>query len=92
MRNFNAPRSLYRWQRGLLLLSLPRRLIAGHFGDVLPGRADEGASNPVGHARSCQLSGPLNHLLVLGSDTDEEGGRVAPFRCLAHRLKRIAIR
>jgi len=25
---FDAPRPLYRWQLGLLLLSLPRRLIA----------------------------------------------------------------
>jgi hypothetical protein len=29
---------------------------------------------------------------VLGGDADEEGGGVAPFRCLVHVLERIAIR
>jgi hypothetical protein len=92
MRSYNAPRPPYRWQLGLLLLSLPRRFIAGRFRDVLPGGADELVPYPVGHARPRQLGGPLNHLLMLRGDADEEGGGVAPFRCLAHGLKRIAIR
>ena len=37
MRSFNAPRPPFRWQLGLLLLSLPRRFIPGRFRDLPPG-------------------------------------------------------
>jgi hypothetical protein len=36
-----SPRSLYRWQLGLLLSGLPRRLIAGRFGDLTPRGPDD---------------------------------------------------
>ena len=45
MASFNAPRPLYRWQRGLLLLSLPRRLIAACLSDFAPGGPDQPLSS-----------------------------------------------
>ena len=36
-----VPRPLFRWQLGLLFLSLPRRLIAGRFGDLPPSGPDD---------------------------------------------------
>lgn len=35
-KHFDAPRALYRWQLGLLLLSLPRRFIPGGLCDLAP--------------------------------------------------------
>lgn len=43
-----------RWQLGLLLLSLPRRLIPGCFGNLPPGGFDDPLPEPVGHAHACQ--------------------------------------
>jgi hypothetical protein len=41
MRDFKAPRPPYRWQLGLLLLGLPRRLIPCGLRDLPPGGADD---------------------------------------------------
>lgn len=40
MDHFIGPRPLYRWQLGLLLLSLPRRLIPRGLSDLPAGGAD----------------------------------------------------
>jgi len=37
----DAPRPLYRWQLGLLALSLPRRLIPRRLCDLPPGSAND---------------------------------------------------
>jgi hypothetical protein len=65
---FSRPssRPLYRWQLGLLLLGLPRRLIPRGFRDLPPGRANEPVSYPVGQARPGQLGCLPDQLLVLG--------------------------
>lgn len=77
-----SPRSRFRWQLGLLLLSLPRRLIPRSFRDLAPCVADEPVPYPVGQARPRQLGGLPNQLLVLGDQTDMQGGRVPPLRRL----------
>ena len=41
MDHFNGPRPLYRWQLGLLLPGLPRRLISSGLCDLSPGGADD---------------------------------------------------
>jgi hypothetical protein len=41
MAHFNATRPPYRWQLGLLLLSLPRRFIPGSLPDLAPRSADD---------------------------------------------------
>ena len=41
---FYGPRPLYRWQRGLLLLSLPRRLIPRGLRDLAARSADDALS------------------------------------------------
>jgi hypothetical protein len=72
MAHFNDPRPLYRWQLGLLLLSLPRRFIPAHLCDFPPGRADQSVPYPVGQTGPGQLGSLPNQTLVLGSDTDEQ--------------------
>jgi hypothetical protein len=37
----DVPRPLYRWQLGLLALSLPRRLIPGRLRDLAPSSTDD---------------------------------------------------
>jgi len=44
--HFNAPRPPYRWQRGLLLLSLPRGLIAGELRELAASGADQRSAYP----------------------------------------------
>lgn len=75
MRNVSspAPRPPYRWQRGLLLLCLPRRFIACGFRDLPPGGADQPVPYPVGQAGPRQLGGLPDQLLVLGGDPDVQG-------------------
>lgn len=70
MVHFAAPRPPYRWQLGLLLLSLPRRFIPRGFRDLAPRVADEPVPYPVGQARPRQLGGLPDQLLVLGGDPD----------------------
>ena len=72
MAHFNAPRPLYRWERGLLLRCLARRFIPGSFGDLAPGRADQPVPNPVGQAGPCQLGGLPDQPFMLGSHADEQ--------------------
>ena len=66
MDHFNGPRTLYRWQRGLLLLCLARRLIPGGLCDLAPRGADEPVPYPVGQTRPRQLGGLPDQLLMLG--------------------------
>src|SRR5262245_6934536 len=68
----------FRWQLGLLLLSLPRRFIAGRLRQLAAGRADEPLPYPVGHARPGQVRRLPYQLLVLGGDPDVQGRRMAP--------------
>jgi hypothetical protein len=51
---FSGPRSPYRFLKGLLLLSLPRRLIPSGLCDLAAGCTDDPLPEPVGHAHSCQ--------------------------------------
>jgi hypothetical protein len=80
MDTFYGPRPLYRWQLGLLLLSLPRRLIPGSFGDLPPGRADQPVPYPVGQAGPCHLGSLPDQLLVLGDQPDVQSRRMPTFR------------
>jgi hypothetical protein len=65
MGNFNAPRPRYRWLLGLLFSGLPRRFIAGRFGDLAPRGPDEPIPDPIGQARPRQLGGLPNHLFMV---------------------------
>lgn len=67
MAHFDSPRPLYRWQLGLLLLSLPRRLIPCRLCDLSPGGADQPVPDPVGQAGPRQLRGLADQLLVVGN-------------------------
>ena len=64
MAYFDVPRPPYRWQTGLLLLLLPRRLIAGALRDLPPGGADQPLPHPSGDAEPRQLGGLSDQLLV----------------------------
>lgn len=70
MAHFRGPRPPYRWQRGLLLLNLPRRLIPGSFGDLPSSRADKPVPYPVGQACPRHLGSLPDQLLVLGNQAD----------------------
>lgn len=72
MAHFNAPRPLYRWQLGLLLLSLPRRLIPADLGDLPPSRADQSVSYPVGQAGPGKLGSLSNQPFMVRSHSDEQ--------------------
>jgi hypothetical protein len=85
--HFKGPRPPYRWQRGLLLLCLPRRLIPGGFRDLPPGGPDESVSNPVGQTRPCQPGSFSNQLLMLGNETDVQGGSSLVRRVLQLHLE-----
>lgn len=86
MAHFNGPRPLYRWQLGLLLQSLPRRFIPSSFGDLPPGRADQPVPYPVGQADPRQRHGLADDLLVLGNQSDVQGGRVSTLQGFVHAL------
>ena len=60
-----TPRPLFRWQLGLLLQSLPRRLIPASLRDLPPGGADDGLPQPIGEADSRQLSGLPDQCVML---------------------------
>ncbi len=62
-----------RWQLGLLLLSLPRRLIPGCFGNLSPGGFDDPLPEPVGHAHACQGRRLPYQGVVLWQDTTRAG-------------------
>jgi hypothetical protein len=70
MVHFNAPRTLYRWQRGLLLRSLPRRFIAGRFRDLPPGGSDDPLPEPIGQAHACQGRRLSNQGVVLWQESN----------------------
>ena len=78
MAHFNSTRPPYRWQLGLLLLSLPRRFIPRGFRDLASGGPDEPVPYPIGQARPRQLGSLPDQLLVLWYQTDMQGGRVPP--------------
>lgn len=73
MDHFNRPRPLYRWQLGLLLLSLPRRLIPRGFGDLAPRGADEPVPYPVAQARPRQLGGLPDQSVMIRCQPDPDG-------------------
>jgi hypothetical protein len=85
MEHFNGPRPPYRWQTGLLLLSLPRRLITCGLCDFAPGGADQPVPYPVGQAGPRQLGGLADQFLMLRSHPDVQGRRMTALRFLAHR-------
>lgn len=79
MRNFNGPRPLYRWQLGLLLLNLPRRLISCGLSDFPARRANEPVPYPVGQARSRQLGSLPDQRFMVWDQSNVQRGRVPPF-------------
>lgn len=50
----SPPLGPFRWQLGLLLLCLARRLIPRGFSDFAPGGTDDPFPEPVGQAHPCQ--------------------------------------
>ena len=76
MDHFNGPRPLYRWQLGLIALSLPRRLIPRGLLLPLAGiglklRAScpvEAVPDPVGQGPVVLVRCSLTHLLLLLGD------------------------
>ncbi len=69
----------YRWQLGLLLPGLPRRLIPGGFRNFPAGGADDALPEPVRQAHSCQRRRLPNQSIVLRQEADSQGGRVGAF-------------
>lgn len=69
-----SPRPLYRWQLGLLLLSLPRRLIPRGFRNLAPSGTDDALPEPIGKAHSCQGSRLTDQGVMLWQETDSQGG------------------
>jgi len=89
MRTFNGPRSLYRWQLGLLLLSLPRRLIPRRasrlLGQLLAGGADEPLPYPVRDAHPRPLRSLADQLPMLWGHADvQDIGVSARWRISRH--------
>ena len=79
----SRPLGLFRFQAGLLLLSLPRRFIPGGLSDLPPSGADQSLPNPRGDADSRQLGRLSDQLLLLGEESDAEGGCLGLVFCFA---------
>jgi hypothetical protein len=62
---------IYRWQLGLLLLSLPRRFIPSGFCYLPSSCADQSVPYPVGQTGPCQLCRLPDKSFMLRSYTDE---------------------
>lgn len=73
MAHINVPRPPFRWQAGLLLLSLPRRFIASGLRDLPPGGADQSLPHPSGDADPRQLGGLTDQVFVLLKQPETEG-------------------